>query len=77
MKERNGKWWERLQFTLLFLVLTVVVHGLFGWFHGWIKPTDPYKHPQGYAEKVFQAGEGGDPNGSQGDRLRLFFWLGE
>ncbi|MFC5467840.1 DUF4227 family protein [Cohnella suwonensis] len=77
MERPYEKWWERLQFTLLFLALAVFAHGFFGWFHGWLKPSDPYKVPEGKAAKVFHSGEGGDPDGSPGDRLRLFYWLGE
>ncbi|WP_123040867.1 DUF4227 family protein [Cohnella candidum] len=77
MKDTYDKWWSRLQFTLFFLVLTVVVHGLFGWFHGWLKPQDPYKEPEGRAAKVFHSGTGDDPETSPGDRLRLFYWYGE
>jgi hypothetical protein len=72
-----NKWWERLQYTLLFLALTLFVHHFFGWFHGWLLPANPYKAPQGRAEKVFQAGEGDNPDASPGDRLRLFYWYGE
>jgi hypothetical protein len=77
MKQPLDKWWERLQFTLLFVALTVFVHLIFGWFHSWIIPTDPYKVPIGRASKVFHTGAGNDPAGSPGDRLRLFYWLGE
>lgn len=77
MNKALGKWWERLQFTLLFLALTVFVHGFFGWFHRWLDPEDPYKVPQGKAVKVFETGEGDDPQSSPGDRLRLFYWYGE
>ncbi|TJY44410.1 DUF4227 family protein [Cohnella pontilimi] len=77
MKQTYDKGWGRLQFTLLFLVLAVVVHSLFGWFHNWLRPEDPYKVPDGRAAKVFLSGEGGDPAASPGDRLRLFFWYGE
>jgi len=77
MREPYDKWWSRLRFTLLFLVLTVVVHSLFNWFQGWLKPADPYREPSGRAAKVFHSGEGNDPNGSPGDRLRLFYWYGE
>lgn len=77
MRQPLNKWWERLQYTLLFLALTVLVHGFLGWFHSWLQPTDPYKVPEGRSSKVFQTGEGNDPNGSPGDRLRLFYWLGE
>jgi hypothetical protein len=77
MKEPYRKWWVRLQFTLLFLAMTVVMHGLFDWFHGWLKPLDPYRKPEGSAYKVFRSGEGDDPAASPGDRLRLFYWYGE
>jgi hypothetical protein len=71
------KWWSRLKFTLWFLVITVIVRSLFGWFHGWLQPPDPYKVPEGRAAKVFHSGEGDDPDAAPGDRLRLFFWYGE
>jgi hypothetical protein len=77
MKQPLDRWLERLQFTLLFLAVTVFLHGMFGWFHSWLRPIDPYKVPEGRAFKVFHTGEGNDPAGSPGDRLRLFFWLGE
>jgi hypothetical protein len=77
MRKPMDKWWERLQFTLLFLALTVFVHGVFGWFHSWLRPVDPYKVPEGRASKVFHAGYSNNPVGSPGDRLRLFYWLGE
>jgi hypothetical protein len=77
MREPFDKWWGRLQFTLLFLALAVIVHGLFGWMHSWLQPTDPYKLPEGRAAKVFHSGGGSDPTASPGDRLRLFFWYGE
>jgi hypothetical protein len=77
MKGPLERWWERLQFTLLFLALAVFVHGFFGWFHDWLSPSDPYKIPAGRATKVFQAGEAGNSEASPGDRLRLFYWLGE
>ncbi|CAM3780976.1 DUF4227 domain-containing protein [Cohnella lubricantis] len=73
----GGKWLDRLQFTLLFLVLTVMVHHGFSWMQSWIQPFDPYKVPEGSAEKVFQSeGETGGVI-DWGDRLKLFLWLGE
>lgn len=77
MKGPMERWWERLQFTLLFLALAVVVHGFFGWFQDWLEPKDPYRTPEGKAFKVFMTGEGNDPDASPGDRLRLFYWMGE
>lgn len=77
MRDFANKWWERLQFTLLFILLTVFVHHFFSLFHDWLRPQDPYKVPSGRAEKVFESGGGDDPSGSPGDRLRLFYWLGE
>jgi hypothetical protein len=73
----GGKWLERLQFTLLFLVLTVMVHHVFGWMQDWLEPIDPYKVPEGNAAKVFQAGGETGAAGDWGDRLKLFLWLGE
>jgi hypothetical protein len=77
VEEAYGKWWRRLQFTLIFLAVTIVAHGVLGWFHGWLQASDPYKEPEGRAFKVFQSGMGNDPDVSPGDRLRLFYWYGE
>jgi len=77
MREPYGKWWSRLEFTLIFLAVTVLVHSLLSWFHGWLIPSDPYKVPEGRVYKVFRSGAGDDPAISPGDRLRLFFWIGE
>jgi len=77
MNQSMGKWWDRLQFTLLFLSLTVAAHYAYGWLQTALSPLDPYRVPEGRAEKVF---ESGDPNAgpaSQADRLKLFYWLGE
>jgi len=76
-EQRDEKWWVRLRFTLFFLVLTVVLHSLLNWFQGWLKPVDPYAEPEGRAVKVFRSGMGGEADASPGDRLRLFYWLGE
>lgn len=76
-EDRIGKWGERLQFTLLFLVLTVMLHVLFGWFHGWLKTRDPYREPEGRAVKVIGTGETAEAADSPGNRLRLFYWYGE
>lgn len=73
----GGKWLDRLQFTLLFLVLTVLVHQGFGLLQGWVKLYDPYKVPEGSATKVFQAdGENGAAV-DWAERLKLFLVLGE
>lgn len=72
-----NKWWERLQFTLLFIVLTVLVHHLYGWMQSVLTPIDPYRVPEGKAAKVFQAGDPDARSVSPGDRLKLFYWLGE
>lgn len=69
------KWGERLKFILFFLVVTVAVHSLLGWFQAWL-PRDPYRAPTGAAVKVFQSGESKNAD-DPGDRLRLFYWYGE
>lgn len=76
-RHSDEKWQVRLRFTLFFLVLTVVLHGLLNWFQGWLRPGDPYGEPEGRAVKVFRSGIGGEADVSPGDRLRLFYWLGE
>ncbi|MBN2984382.1 MULTISPECIES: DUF4227 family protein [Cohnella] len=76
MNRQLGKWRDRLQFTLVFLALTVLVHYAFGWMRVWLDPVDPYKVPEGEAVKVFMTGEPGKET-SPLERLKLFFWLGE
>jgi len=71
------KWWARLRFTMFFLALTVVLHSLLGWFHSWLAPENPYREPEGRALKVFRSGSASDAEPSPGNRLRLFYWLGE
>lgn len=72
------KWWERLQFTLLFVLFTLLLHAVLVRFHGWLEPADRYREPAGgRASKVLATGAGADPAASPGDRLRLFYWLGE
>lgn len=77
MDRSIGKWWDRLQFTLLFLSLTVVAHYAYGWLQTALSPLDPYRVPEGRAEKVFGADGSNAGPASQADRLRLFYWLGE
>ncbi|RUS48107.1 DUF4227 family protein [Cohnella sp. AR92] len=77
MRSGSGKWLERLQFTLLFLVLTVMVHHVFGWMQGWLVPVDPYKVPEGRSAKVFQAGDSSESVSEAKERLKLYWWLGE
>jgi Protein of unknown function (DUF4227) len=44
----------------------------------WIAPDDPYRVPQGHAQKVFKAADQQQgENGSIAERLRLFYWYGE
>ncbi|GIO11757.1 hypothetical protein J19TS2_13120 [Cohnella xylanilytica] len=73
----GGRWLERLQFTLLFLVLTVMVHHVFAWMQDWIVPFDPYKVPEGGATKVFRTEAATGSPESWEERLKLFLWLGE
>lgn len=77
MRRTVGKWWERLEFTLLFLSLTLLVHYAYGWLQTTLTPLDPYRVPEGRAEKVFESGDTRSGPASPGDRLRLFYWLGE
>jgi hypothetical protein len=71
------KWGNRIRFLLVFLILTIWIHSMLGWFHQWLKPADPYRKPEGRAAKVFRSGYGDEAEISPGDRLRLFYWYGE
>jgi|HigsolmetaGSP12D_1036236.scaffolds.fasta_scaffold05904_2 hypothetical protein len=77
MNPPPNKWRERLEFTLLLLVLTVLAHRLYGWAQSWVEPADPYKVPEGRAEKVIRAEDPAYGRPDPADRLRLFYWYGE
>jgi hypothetical protein len=70
----------RLQFTLLFLALTMGVFAGYRFLLHWIDFSDPYAVPKGDALKVFgedlQSSPGSMPL-SFAERLRMFYTYGE
>ncbi|MEK8127490.1 DUF4227 family protein [Paenibacillus filicis] len=75
---RAGKWLARLRFVLLFAVCTFALYHLLIVVASFLEPVQRHKVPNGRAVKVFQSESAivANPQG-MGDRLRLFYWIGE
>ncbi|MDF2961813.1 MAG: hypothetical protein K0S39_3548 [Paenibacillus sp.] len=71
------KWLERFKFVLVFCVFTYALYHMLIAVTQWIEPTQRYKEPAGKAVKVFQNHVSLSDQGSMGERLKLFYWLGE
>jgi len=71
------KWFGRLLFAALFVMLTTMTFGGYRWLIGVVAPVDPYRVPQGNALKVNGPVYSPPEGGTIGDRLRWFYWYGE
>lgn len=66
-----------LRFTLAFALLTLMFYVLLDWAGSWMIPPDPYRVPVGHAIKAFNPNELPSHSFSPGDRLKLYYWVGE
>ncbi|WP_159882261.1 DUF4227 family protein [Paenibacillus puerhi] len=75
---RAGKWLARFRFALLFVVCTYALYHLLLAAASYLEPVHRYKEPNGRAIKVFkhESAVVSNPRG-MGERLRLFYWIGE
>jgi hypothetical protein len=71
------KWVERSKYVLVFFIFTYALYHLFVTVTQWIEPTQRYKEPVGKAIKVFNHHASITDHGSMGERLKLFYWMGE
>ncbi|WP_426453457.1 YqzK family protein [Paenibacillus sp. S-38] len=72
------KWKERFRFLLLFTAFTVALYHALLLITTWIEPGSRYRQPEGRAVKVFlNEGDALAGTGTMGDRLRLFYEIGE
>lgn len=71
------KWLVRAKYAAIFIVLTVLLYGLFHFVSGLIEPMQRYREPAGKAVKVFRQEAAELEIATLLDRLRLFYWYGE
>ncbi|MBW7473519.1 YqzK family protein [Paenibacillus oenotherae] len=71
------RWTRRIVFIVLLALFTIVMYNGCRYIAVWIAPEDPYRVPQGSAEKVFRAQPAPLEENTLSDRLRLFYWYGE
>lgn len=73
------KWMNRLRFAIVFVAFTFVMYHILVLVSNWIEPTQKYREPLGRAVKVFQPNDhiSFQQGTSMGERLKLFYWIGE
>jgi len=71
------KWLNRGKFVLVFCLFTYALYHMLFTLAQWIEPTRNYKEPTGKAVKVFGHEKSLSGQGTIGDRLKLFYWMGE
>lgn len=72
------KWMGRMRFMLLFLAFTFAMYHMLLMVTRFIEPMPKYKEPAGRAVKVFQNEHASiSTSASMGERLKLFYWIGE
>ncbi|ALS22760.1 DUF4227 family protein [Paenibacillus naphthalenovorans] len=75
---RIRKWMGRMRFMLLFLAFTFAMYHILLMVTRFIEPMPKYKAPAGGAVKVFHNEHAAIfPSVSMGERLKLFYWIGE
>ncbi|MFE5317089.1 DUF4227 family protein [Paenibacillus sp. NPDC056579] len=68
---------DQMKFMVVFVVFTYALYHLLVLVTHWIEPTHRYRQPAGKAVKVFQDHVMITDQGPMGERLKLFYWLGE
>lgn len=73
------KWMTRFRFMLLFVAFTFMMYHVLLLINYWIEPKDKYREPAGQAVKAFHNHHVSvnDSSSSMGERLKLFYWIGE
>jgi hypothetical protein len=71
------EWLVRGKLVLIFLVFTYIMYHMLLAITAWIEPTERYKEPVGRSVKVFQNHVSLMDQAPMGERLKLFYWLGE
>ncbi|HJV45902.1 MAG TPA: DUF4227 family protein [Bacillota bacterium] len=70
---------EGVKLFILFIVTTFIFFSIITFLSDTIKPSNPYKKPEGRAVKVMKADERlySLEGGNFIDRLKFFYWYGE
>lgn len=70
---------EGIRLLIIFAVTTFIFFSVISFFSDVIKPSNPYRKPEGRAVKVMKAEDHLYPATEIGavERLKLFYWYGE
>ncbi|WP_150270876.1 DUF4227 family protein [Paenibacillus tepidiphilus] len=68
---------RRLYFMTLMVAVSCLVYYVLSWIGLWLNPSGPGEIPEGTAVRAFQNGYTAEDKLSPGERLRLYYWLGE
>lgn len=70
---------EGIRLIIIFAVTTFIFFSVISFFSDVIKPSNPYRKPEGRALKVMKVEEHFYPSSESGaiERLKFFYWYGE
>lgn len=68
---------KRLYFLLMFVLLSYLLYQAMSFIGQWMNPMEGQHIPEGTAVRAFQDTGSSGEGMKAGDRLRLFYWLGE
>lgn len=70
---------EGMRLILIFVVMTFIFFSVISFFSEAIKPSNPYRKPEGRALKVMKIDEHlyASQQANFLDRLKFFYWFGE
>ena len=70
---------EGIRLIIIFVVTTFIFFSVISFFSDVIKPSNPYRKPEGRAIKVMKVEEHLYPSHQIGawERLKFFYWYGE
>jgi hypothetical protein len=71
------QWLVRGKYIVFFLIFTSILYHLLLIVTQWIEPKERYQAPIGHSVKVFQSQASLSDQAPMGERLKLFYWLGE
>lgn len=70
---------EAIRVIFIFVLVTFIFYSAFSYFSEVIKPSNPYRQPEGRAIKAMMQDNAVYANGADDywERLKFFYWFGE